>query len=30
MAKHLGVNEKLVDLVIERTREVEQRIVFSG
>jgi precorrin-8X/cobalt-precorrin-8 methylmutase len=30
MAKHLGVDEKLVDLVIERTREVEQRIVFSG
>jgi precorrin-8X/cobalt-precorrin-8 methylmutase len=29
MAKHLGVDEKLVDLVIERTREVEQRIVFS-
>jgi sirohydrochlorin ferrochelatase len=30
MAKHLGVDEKLVDLVLERTREVEQRIVFSG
>ncbi len=30
MAKHLGVDEKLVDLIIERTREVEQRIVFSG
>jgi sirohydrochlorin ferrochelatase len=29
MAKHLGVDEKLVDLVLERTREVEQKIVFS-
>jgi sirohydrochlorin ferrochelatase len=28
MAKHLGVDEKLVDLVLERTREAEQKIVF--
>ncbi|HKG29758.1 MAG TPA: CbiX/SirB N-terminal domain-containing protein [Nitrososphaeraceae archaeon] len=28
MAKHLGVDEKLVDLVLERSREVEQKIVF--
>ena len=29
MAKHLGVDEKLVDLVLERTKEAEQKIVFS-
>jgi sirohydrochlorin ferrochelatase len=28
MARHLGVDEKLVDLVLERTREAEQKIVF--
>ena len=28
MARHLGVDEKLIDLVLERTREAEQKIVF--
>jgi sirohydrochlorin ferrochelatase len=28
MARHLGVDEKLVDLVIERAREVEKRAGF--
>ena len=28
MTKHLGVNEKVVDLVIERIKEVEERIGF--
>jgi sirohydrochlorin ferrochelatase len=28
MAKHLGVDEKLVDLVLELSREAEQKIVF--
>jgi sirohydrochlorin ferrochelatase len=26
MGKHLGVDEKLVDIVIERAREVEKRL----
>ena len=28
MARHLGVDEKLIDLVLERTKEAEQKIVF--
>ena len=28
MARHLGVDEKLIDLLLERTKEAEQKIVF--